>query len=393
MGDEEDTNITMRKIRLPVIELPRTEYKKPYIPLLIQDETNTTTVRATSQRIKHSALTDEEIADAFPISVSHQYPHVGLARLVEGNSSYFEEKKKDKSSGAVPNSNQLLKLGMDIVVIEPYNKRMYSSAENFLEVFKESFTSWEWNRIRYRKDANQSIETNHYHPRLFSKKSFGYSRGGERGGILKSSSSKNVLRSDDDLLQEFYLRWSIKEAYTKALGVGMGLDFKSFETRLLDGIDNDDDGQKRKSFLYNDTNLDGIYDFISQRCEIEHGKEHDVTSSSSKEKYSGVTQNDKHKRFKVRGKVTYLKVKKEELWDFWFVPLPDGDDDKKPIPSDVFQFKACACVCLGPLLSPSSTKGSSRSLQKQPDVAHNASLSVRSMKLKDVIDWHTCERS
>jgi len=38
---------------------------------------------------------------------------------------------------------------------------------------------------------------------------------------------------------EFYIRWSIKEAYTKALGEGMSLDFKTFETRIR-GIDDDD---------------------------------------------------------------------------------------------------------------------------------------------------------
>ena len=35
-----------------------------------------------------------------------------------------------------------------------------------------------------------------------------------------------------DILHEFYIQWSIKEAYTKALGFGMNIDFQSFETEI-----------------------------------------------------------------------------------------------------------------------------------------------------------------
>jgi phosphopantetheinyl transferase len=48
-------------------------------------------------------------------------------------------------------------------------------------------------------------------------------------------------RSDESKLQEFYLRWAIKEAYTKALGLGMNVEFQSFEMRLME-VDGDTGG-------------------------------------------------------------------------------------------------------------------------------------------------------
>ena len=37
---------------------------------------------------------------------------------------------------------------------------------------------------------------------------------------------------NDDMMMEFYLRWSMKESYTKALGLGLHLEFSTFETQL-----------------------------------------------------------------------------------------------------------------------------------------------------------------
>jgi len=64
-------------------------------------------------------------------------------------------------------------IGMDIVVME----------DRDLHYFEDSFTSWEWSEIK--KDINQ-----------------------------------------------FYLYWAAKEAYTKLIGLGLSLEFKSFEIRL-----------------------------------------------------------------------------------------------------------------------------------------------------------------
>jgi phosphopantetheinyl transferase len=140
---------------LPVIELPRTEYRKPYIP---------------SPKKKHDSFFEVNL---YPFSVSHQFPFVGLARLVIHNASELL-------------SNRPL-VGLDVVTFDDYNPRLYDSVQSFVEVFQTSFSPWEWEQIHTRADA---------------------------------------------ILQEFYLRWAMKEAYTKALGVGMGLSFDSFETTL-----------------------------------------------------------------------------------------------------------------------------------------------------------------
>eukprot|EP00547_Thalassionema_nitzschioides_P000134 CAMPEP_0194212544 /NCGR_PEP_ID=MMETSP0156-20130528/12552_1 /TAXON_ID=33649 /ORGANISM="Thalassionema nitzschioides, Strain L26-B" /LENGTH=313 /DNA_ID=CAMNT_0038940399 /DNA_START=183 /DNA_END=1121 /DNA_ORIENTATION=- len=82
-------------------------------------------------------------------------------------------------------------IGIDIVTFDEINKKLYSDESEFLHVFRSSFTDYEW------------------------------------ASIITSSSKLN----------EFYLQWAVKEAYTKALGLGLSLDFKSFSTRF-EGVDN-----------------------------------------------------------------------------------------------------------------------------------------------------------
>jgi 4'-phosphopantetheinyl transferase len=55
-----------------------------------------------------------------------------------------------------------------------------------------------------------------------------------RLNFTKSEWDSIVDHEGDDMLNEFYLRWAIKEAYTKAQGRGMSLEFDSFETTLYD---------------------------------------------------------------------------------------------------------------------------------------------------------------
>jgi 4'-phosphopantetheinyl transferase len=209
----------------PVVALPRTQYKKPYIPLL-----------------DHDLRSSVRVEDFFPLSISHQFPFVGSAML-------------DTSNGCSPELRP--KVGFDIVVFEGYNRKLYSSEEEFLNVFRDYFTQREWSLI---------------------------------------NSEKNFR------LEEFYCRWAMKEAYTKALGVGMGVEFNSFDMCLLAL----DDG--RDSGLW-----------------------HSVSSSSDGSYISG--------------SVSFLREPKSpEMWDFFFLPLDGKDID--------VNYSGCACICIGPFPSP-----------------------------------------
>jgi 4'-phosphopantetheinyl transferase superfamily len=224
----------------PIIELPRTEYNKPYIPSII----------------KHVSFPEVNL---YPISVSHQFPFVGLARLVVTEASNQ------------PQNRPLV--GLDIVTFDDYNPRLYDSVHAFLEVFKTSLTEWEWTCIH---DNERSM------------------------------------------LLEFYLRWATKEAYTKALGVGMGLSFDSFESHLL-GV----------------TDGKGIYPWLLEQFE-----------GPGKRGSSVVGDNHSQQPFHVPGTVVInpgRDTRKLEDCTFYFLPLWDSGAGSSPT---LDRMLGCACTCL-----------------------------------------------
>lgn len=213
---------------LPLVDLPRTEKGKPFVPA------------------RASAL--EQESDCYPISVSHQFPYCGLARLVVDD--------YDSESNCVDT-----KLGMDIVVFESLRTDLYESAHDFLQVFRDSFTEWEWQQI-----------------------------------LIHASST------DEEPLIEFYLRWAIKEAYTKALGLGLHLEFGKFETRL---------------------------DMVDK-------SEHDASKSI----WSAIS--DAREGIHLRGHVNMNG--QETDWEFYFLPLCENEGK-----GENEEASGCLCICLGPL--------------------------------------------
>eukprot|EP00980_Cylindrotheca_fusiformis_P007396 scaffold1525_cov142-Cylindrotheca_fusiformis.AAC.196 len=228
-----------------VVALPRTKHGKPYIPL----------------RDHEGSSCKEE--NAFPLSVSHQFPFVGAALL---------------------NTNEPAShlVGLDIVTFEKYNENVYSNEDDFLEALCGSFTEREWACIQ----ANEGSRTN-----------------------------------------EFYIRWATKEAYTKALGVGLGCEFNSFDISMK----SDHDGREVQS----------CWEIVSSRTEGSY----------------------------FPGSVEYLtksKAKTSEYWGFYFLPLFKQGIDK--------HISGCACVCVG----------SSQVSSKAPSFQ----ISLQRTNIDSLVEWH-----
>jgi len=247
------------KISRSAVSLPRTQHKKPYIPV--------------SLTIGNSKRNEE---DVYPISISHQHPFVGIAQLLETDIDEHSETP--------------LLVGMDIVVFEEYNDRLYSSEDEFLEVFQDYFTNREFALIQGQKQ--QSFR-----------------------------------------LQEFYIRWSMKEAYAKALGVGMGVDFSSFDLLLSSDTE---------------ASCTGVFASMSE------------------------LQGDSNNIYSQIGFMEDLKgMAPRKCWEFAFLPLLETGEGEE---SSNAAAKGCACVCIGPFGS------------APPQL--RMELLIQWTELNSLIEWH-----
>eukprot|EP00934_Nitzschia_sp_Nitz4_P001985 Nitzschia sp. Nitz4//scaffold17_size182527//9577//10698//NITZ4_001826-RA/size182527-processed-gene-0.84-mRNA-1//1//CDS//3329539256//1985//frame0 len=254
-----------------VVHLPRTQFQKPYIPLH-----------------PSSVQRNGKEEDVFPLSVSHQFPFVGLLQFDDDG---------DIGNRTVQGTEQdILRpaqhIGLDVVVFDDYNPRIYDNQEEFIDTFQEYFTAREWKWI-------QSVDA-----------------------------------VENQRLQEFYLRWSIKEAYTKALGVGMGKRFDSFECHLQEQSQNDNEG-----IVWNSSGCKCASDAIR-------------TSPQHPSHFTAV--------------VKHLDdTQAPRKWLVSFLPLHKGP--KSPL------MVGCACICAGPLPLDSTSA---------------LKLRVEWSSLDALVDWH-----
>ncbi|KAG7344616.1 phosphoglycerate mutase family protein [Nitzschia inconspicua] len=228
-----------------LVDLPRTDHNKPYIPVSADP--------FQSYQLLPDDIKEDEV---FPLSVSHQYPLVGLARTIHTE----------------PGADAPL-VGLDIVIFDTFNPKLYETEQEFLDVFRDSFTNREWN-------------------------------------CIDTSSSKKM--------QEFYVRWAMKEAYTKARGLGMGVAFNSFEISL-DDVDTIGDITVPSQSVWK-------YILKAQRKAV---ADYDGEEGGY---VPGPLKLDATVRFLMRSVVS----RKNERYSFFFLPLENG------------QAKGCACVCVGP---------------------------------------------
>ena len=243
---EDDTDVegSNKSLLAPIVELPRTPHNKPFIPMF-----------QSNFQLPDGALEE----DVYSFSISHQFPFVGCSHLD------FDCEAKILREDFT--SYRQLKVGLDIVVFEDYNPRLYNNQAEFLDAFRSSFSEWEWGRIH--------------------------------------------ASTVSDHLREFYVRWAMKEAYTKAQGSGMGIAFDSFDIRLSDTYGDLRSGDG------------GIWSLVSE------------ASSRSRRR-------DSFQRF--RGEVTAQGSNSGDnsghLWDIYFLPLR-SEQENTP------EMSGCACICVG----------------------------------------------
>jgi phosphopantetheinyl transferase len=278
---------------LPIVELPRTPHNKPYIPI------------SSCLEILLPANCLEE--DVYSFSISHQHPFVGCAHLEFGG-------QKMTTNANTDTSPLLLKVGLDIVIFEDFNPKLYNNQQEFLQVFRSSFSEWEWGRI---------------------------------------------FHANTNPLYEFYLRWAMKEAYTKAQGSGMGIAFDSFDIRLLgvDGVDDDDDDSGTGGGVWSHVYTTG------RELEYKH--------------YLGTVMMDD-----TAGDDNAA----ENTWEIHFLPLKSTTSSENAGQSE--EPIGCACICVGPH---SHDKDASSSKEGRYGSPRNP-LEVHRTSLKDLMKWHasTC---
>jgi len=281
---------------LSLIDPPRTKYGKPYL----------LRIKGNSERSRLSNADCQDGDDEYlaqiqhTFSVSHQFPFVGISRLRQHQQ---QQQQQDSSLQKKP-----LHVGFDIVMYEAPNPTLYATTSEFLEVFKDSFTPTEW------------------------------------GCIVDSSAAwfGRRRKSDEDSRKEFYLRWAVKEAYTKALGLGLGHEFGKFEI-IFDCCDNED-------------GMVGLAEAVDN-----------LSFSETKEGVIG-------KRLETMGRVRYTEKDGNnavgEIWQFIFFELVQQGHSK-----DV-DATGCACVCIGPF---------------GENMRFDVFVQEEVLTLEDVIHWHQRE--
>ena len=300
-----------RTAPFPLVQLNQTLYKKPYIPRPAHcppPEQNYSRY-APLNCAPGGGQDDEDDASAllasrtecsfYPLSISHQFPFVGMAQM----------------SSSQQSSPPYYSLGFDIVTFDDINRRLYSSVHEFVQVFFHQMTPMEQARF----------------------------------SLAPSDESESSSVTDDCLLREFYLLWAMKEAYTKALGVGLGFDFASFgiSMQLVSSQDNADVAALDSSReMRSDTSL------WKELLALHDQKRQQAVRSASASECTTIHQDTV---VYGRGTIDFMNRMEKEVWMFAFVML--WDDEKSHNCYTANDSRGCACVCWGPLSS-STTRSS-----------------------------------
>ena len=340
--DSKEVEVEMRL--LPVVDLPRTKYGKPYLPAIEEFST-----RKCAQDRNVDKNNDRDLMmlmlQSPCISLSHHGHTVALATMqIDQDSCLNMMKNRDPKLMSTSISGEREKgdekadigimMGLDLVVVDPNPRGGFST---FLSCFESCFTQNEWQCL---------INT------------------GDVGTEFRSNGSDRMLQCS-----EFYCRWALKEAYIKALGFGMSLDMGSFEMRMLPN----DTGSRCSRF----STLLSVENEYEQKIEQQCVKTHriEVVANGRKGKFISYEQ-------EMMGDTQSL-----QYWDCALLLLENGPHKKLPPNLDnntplekrgqEHECKRILAYCVGPY--------------SHSDQRSCAQLDRISRKdFKKLLKWHNC---
>jgi phosphopantetheine--protein transferase-like protein len=277
----------------PVVVLPRTRFNQPYIPMP-QTSPSDDAASSASQ-------------DPVSFSISHQYPVVGIVQQL--------------ASSGPPQY-----CGLDIVMFDPYHESLYASTMDFIAVFQDLFSPQEWNCIL---QCHQDEE--------------------------EAAVDRSSTRGDDHLLlREFYIRWSMKEAYTKAFGMGINFNFASFESIHIIPASS---GQPENTSATDSKSIRSLYRWI-KRSSMSTSRTDDrpnapVCAIGTVTQLSNASTPE--------DPVQALRRPEQEAFWFFFYPLYEQSITKATVATTVERHDSeaidhgsvmigCACICVGPMV-------------------------------------------
>jgi len=297
--------IDVAETTLPIIDLPRTKFNRPFLPQTLAEKTST-------------RVADEEVEESREsvMNVSHQFPYVCMI-----------QKQGSDHTHASSTQLQYDMIGCDLVIFEARLNKYSPTITAFLESFVGCFTTSEWQAI--------------------------------------SNDARSLPRSDDSLLKEFFLRWAMKEAYTKALGVGLNIDFDSFETRL---IGHDVESKDIEGVW---TPHDGIWESIT--ADIQQNN----PNGQVEHQFSFVGRVN---RTRDPNSDAVEKGREGEYWVFSFVPLVEEEVVEDSLQPEETASSGCICICKGPFNEEADAATSSDSKQHH--------ITIENLSLLDLIQLH-----